>query len=64
MARFSQDGSSFKTQQWSQKFMWIYRVNQKLGCSGYSLESKDFNHSQLFNDAYVEVIGSQMLQNV
>ena len=64
MVGFLQDGSGSETQQWSQNFPWVSWSQPQFGLHGPSLESRNFNHFQLFNDEDVEVIGIQMPQNI
>ncbi len=64
MARFSQDASGSDTQQWSQNSPWMSWSQPQFGLHKPSLGSKNFNNFQLFADEDVELIGTQMPQNV
>ena len=64
MAGFSQDGSGSETQQWSQNSPWTSWSQVQYRLHRPSLGSRNFNNFQLFADEDVELIGTQMPQNV
>ena len=64
MARLSQDGSGSETQQWSQNSFWMSWSQAQFGLHRPSLGSRNFNNFQLFADEGVELIRTQMPQNV
>ena len=56
--------NGFETQQCSQNSPWMSWSQPQFGLHKLSLESRNLNNCQLFNDEYVEVIELQMPQNV
>ena len=58
MARFSQDVSRSKIQQWSQNYLWTLWSQSQFKLHGPLLGSRNFNKFQLFADEDVELIGS------
>ena len=64
MAGFSQDVNGSETQQWSQNSPLMSWSQPQFGLHGPSLGSRNFNNFQLFADENVELINTQMPQNV
>ena len=63
MAGFSQNGSGSETQE-SQNSSWMSWNQLQFPLHGPLLGSRISNNFQLFNDKDIEVIGTQMLQNI